>query len=376
VKALAKRDYYEILGVPKDASNEDVKKAFRKLAFKFHPDRNKAPDAEEKFKEISEAYAILSDNEKRNQYDMFGHDGIRGKYSSEDIFSRSNFEDIFREFGFGNFDSIFGRVFREFGGSGFRSEYSTKGRDLQYEMTISLEEAASGIEKEIEVPRSEKCSLCRGIGAEPGTKPRTCPKCNGSGKIQNRRSAGFAQFIQVSACNSCNGRGQVIDKPCNKCQGSGLERKVRNIRVKIPKGVEDNSYLILRGQGEAGRRGAPSGDLYVVINIKPHQHFIRKGRDLIHETEISVTQATLGGEITVPTLNGKAELKIPPGTQFGTIFRLRGKGMPARWGRGDELINVKIRIPQKITKKQRKLLEDLAKEFGENPQKQWWKIKS
>jgi molecular chaperone DnaJ len=240
-------------------------------------------------------------------------------------------------------------------------------------MTISLEEAASGIEKEIEVPRSEKCTLCEGTGAEAGTQPRKCPKCNGIGKIENRRSAGFAQFIQVSTCNSCNGRGQVIDNPCNKCQGSGLERKVRNIRVKIPNGVENNSYLILRSQGEAGTRGAPSGDLYVVINIKPHPNFLRRGRDLIHETEISLTQATLGGEITVPTLNGKAELKIPPSTQYGTIFRLRGKGMPGRWGRGDELINVKIRIPKKITTKQRKLLEELAKEFGENPPKKWWK---
>jgi molecular chaperone DnaJ len=358
---MSKRDFYDVLGVQRNATKDEVRDAFRKLAFKYHPDRNKAPEAQDRFKEISEAYAILSDDEKRRQYDMFGRSGIEGRYRPEDIFTR----DLFSGFGF-DFDDLFNRFFG--GGFGFGPRYGPrKGDDLRYDVEISLEEAANGLSKEIDVPRNEHCSTCNGTGAEPGTSPRTCSNCKGTGRVEHRRSSGFAQIIQVTTCNVCRGKGSVVDDPCQTCNGRGIERKTRRIEVKIPKGIEDGSYLLLRGEGEAGENGVPSGDLYVVVNIKPHKYLKRRGRDLIYETEISVTQATLGTQILVPTLDGNAELKIPAGTQSSSVLRMRGKGMPGGFGRGDQLVVVNVIIPKRLSQRQRELLTELAKEFGEDP---------
>lgn len=362
-----KRDYYDVLGVSRKASKDEIREAFRKLAFQYHPDRNKAPDAEGKFKEISEAYAILSDDEKRQQYDLLGHEGIQGRYTYEDIFTRSNFEDVFKEFGFGNFDNIFDRFFRG-GFGGFQRPYGPeRGNDLRYDLEISMEEAASGLERETSVLRSENCSVCNGTGAKPGTAPKTCSKCQGSGQVRYVKSAGFAQLIQVLTCDRCGGRGTFIESPCLNCKGTGVTRKVRRVVVKIPEGVEDESYLKLQGQGDVGANRGRQGDLYVVVHVKPHPFLTRDGDNLLHRAETSFPTAALGGKILVPTLDGKAELRIPPGTQSGTVFRLRGKGMPrGRWhGRGDELIEVTVRTPTNLTPKQRRVLEELGEELGE-----------
>lgn len=359
---MNKRDYYDVLGVSKKDTEDQIKNAYRKLALKYHPDRNKAPDAEEKFKEISEAYAVLSDKEKRRQYDLFGHAGIGQRYSQEDLFRGVNFDEIFRNlgFGFGGFDSIFDLFF-----GGRRRPYRTqKGADLRYDLEITLEEAASGIEKEINVPRTEKCNICRGSGAKPGTEPITCSRCRGRGQIEFTRSTGFAKFIQVTTCDRCGGEGKVIKSLCNNCHGKGVVYKDRKIKLKIPAGVESGSRLRLKGEGETGRRGGAPGDLYVIIYIKSHQIFQRKNSDLYMELHIEFTQAALGATIEVPTIDGKAKLTIPSGTQTHTIFRLKGKGLKKLhgFGRGSELVRVIIKTPYKLTLKQRELLKEFEKE--------------
>jgi molecular chaperone DnaJ len=356
-----KKDYYEILGVPKNASKEDIKKAFRSLALKYHPDRNKSPDAEEKFKEISEAYAVLSDDEKRRMYDNYGEEGIHGKYTEQDIFNRDIFRDLFREFGFGDFDDFFSRFFGGFGP--FQRVETARGRDLEAVLQVTLREVAYGAEKEIEVPRLRRCHVCGGSGAEPGTKERTCPKCGGTGRIEQRSVVGFAQMIRVMPCDQCRGRGIIIDNPCRNCRGSGLERTVTKIKVSVPPGIEDGAYLALRGEGEDGERGAPPGDLYINIRILPNPNFIRQGLDILHGSEIDFPLAALGGTITVPTLDGEAELEIPAGTQNGAVLRLKGRGIKGDRYTGDELIRVIVRIPKKLSGRQRELLEELAKEF-------------
>jgi molecular chaperone DnaJ len=268
------RDYYEVLGVERNATQEEVKKAFRKLAFKFHPDRNKEPDAEEKFKVISEAYAVLSDAEKRQRYDAFGHAGIRGQYTSEDIFRGANFRDIFSEFGFG--EDFFSRIFGDFFGgrfSGFQKQRQTgppRGRDLQATVEISLEQAAFGADIELKLNRLERCSRCDGEGAEPGSKLKTCNRCGGTGQIQTRTRSLFGQMIRINTCSQCQGIGKYSENPCSQCKGNGLEDKRRTIEIKIPKGVENGQYLTLRGQGDAGPYGGEKGDLYVVVRVKPH----------------------------------------------------------------------------------------------------------
>jgi len=367
MKMDGKRDYYEALGVSKSATKEEIKSAYRKLALQYHPDRNKSPDAEEKFKEISEAYAVLSDDEKRRQYDMFGHAGIGAKYSPEDIFRGVDFRDIFRDFGlgFGGFDDIFDMFFGR--QRGWR-QGPQRGADLRYDLEITLEDVASGLEREIYVPRRERCEACRGSGAAPGTEPRRCSRCNGTGQVQRATSTGFGQFIQIQTCNLCEGKGTVIDSPCRSCQGTGMVSRNRRILVKIPPGVEEGSRLRLVSEGEAGARGGPSGDLYVVVYVKPHEMFKRRGSDILYEASISFAQAALGAEIDVPTFSGKAKLKIPAGTQTHTVFRLKGKGLPRLhgFGRGDELVRVKIHTPTKLTSRQRELLSELAKEMGED----------
>jgi len=360
-----KKDYYEVLDVPKNATKGEMKNAYRKLALQYHPDRNKAPEAEEKFKEVSEAYAVLSDDEKRKQYDTYGHAGIGAKYSPEDIFRGADFGDVFRDFGFGGFDDIFdvflGRR------RGWR-EGSQRGTDLRYDIEMTLEEVASGLEKEVYIPRRERCEECNGSGASLGTEARRCSRCNGTGRLQRAVSMGFGQFIQVETCNICGGRGTIIDSPCKTCHGTGVVSRNRRILVKIPAGVDEGSRLRLAGEGEVGVRGGPPGDLYVVVHFKSHEIFKRRENDILYETSVGFVQVALGTEIEVPTLGGKAKLKIPVGTQSHTVFRLKGKGVPNLngFGRGDELVRVKIRTPTKLTSKQRELLLQFAKEMGED----------
>lgn len=358
-----KRDYYEVLGISKSASQEEIKDAYRKLALQYHPDRNKAPDAEEKFKEISEAYAALSDEEKRRQYDTLGHPGFDQRYTTEDIFRGADFESIFRDMGSG-----FGMrdIFSFFFGNRDFEERKPRGRDLGHELEITLEEAAKGLEKEIDVARIEKCEVCRGTGASPGTSPRTCPKCKGSGKIQNVSRKAFGMFVRVTPCPSCSGKGIIIDSPCRNCRGAGLAEKYRKITVKIPPGIDEGYELRLRGEGEAAMNGG-SGDLYILIHIAPHRIFERNEDDILYNLKIGFPQAALGTEVTVPTIDGNTKVKIQPGTQPGETIKLRGKGMPRlqRYGKGDMIIHVNIAVPERLTQQQKALLEQLAKEFDQ-----------
>ena len=370
-----RRDYYEVLGVERSANQDEIKKAFRKLAFQYHPDRNKEPEAEEKFKEISEAYAILSDQEKKQQYDAYGHAGINGRYSREDIFRSSNFRDAFSEFGFG--DDLFGRIFSGIFGGGFggfqQRSGPPRGSDLQTQIEITLEQASTGKEVELNLNRQVKCSRCEGNGAEPGTDVSPCPKCNGTGRIQVRTQSIFGQMVRVATCDRCKGRGKIADTPCKKCHGVGLERGKTKLTVTIPEGVEDGTQLVLRRQGEDGQYGGPPGDLYVLVRVKPHPYLIRRGQDIIYEAEINFPQASLGAEIIVPSLTGDKSLKIPAGTQNGNILRMRSEGMPSRYGKGDQLVHITVTIPKKLTKKQRELVEQLNKEFDEQSKKRaWW----
>jgi molecular chaperone DnaJ len=360
-----KRDYYEVLGVPKTASKDQIKDAYRTLALKYHPDRNKSPEAEERFKEISEAYAVLSDDQKRQQYDTLGHAGFDQRYTPEDIFRGADFESILRDLGFGfNFGDIFGSFF---GGRG-EAETVTSGRDLVYDLHISLEEAARGTEREIVVPRTEKCDVCNGTGAAVGTSPKTCPKCEGTGRIQNVRRSAFGVFVQVVPCPTCRGKGRIIDSPCPNCRGTGLVRKQRRITVKVPPGIDEGYELRLRGEGEAPPEGTgPPGDLYVSIHVSASEVFTREGDDLLYDLVIGFPQAALGAEVPVSTLEGNAAVRIRAGTQQGEIIRVRGKGMPRfrGYGKGDLLVRVHVVVPEKLTDKQRTLMEELAKEFDQ-----------
>ncbi len=364
-----KRDYYEILGIPKSASTDDIKKAYRKLAFEFHPDRNKSPGAEEKFKEISEAYAVLSDNTKRQQYDQFGPEGFSQQYTQEDIFRGAHFEDIedlFEQFGFrdpfkdmfwGSFGSFFGSGFRQKGSSGRRRiEY---GADLEVETEITLEEVATGIKKEIEIVHSKICKKCGGSRADSQSAIKKCEYCNGRGQVEQSRIMGPMRFYTVTTCGKCKGQGTVIEKVCSECKGSGKIREKERIKVTIPKGIENGMQLHLSGMGEQGRDGV--GDLYVTIYVKKHSIFERKGNDIYTEIPISFIAAVLGTTIEVPTLSGKAKLHIPEGTQSHTLFKLREEGLPNinTERKGDELVRVILKVPTKITQKQK----DLLKEF-------------
>jgi molecular chaperone DnaJ len=359
----SKRDYYNVLNVSRDASKEEIKRAYRKLALKYHPDRNKSPEAEEKFKEISEAYAVLSDDEKRMQYDRFGYDGISSRYTWDDIFRGADFDRIFRDLGFGlgGFKTIFDMFF-----GGARHRYGPRrGEDLQYDVEISLEEAAFGLKRNMEVPSFDTCDVCHGSGIKPGTRPKKCPKCNGTGEIRHTRSFGYMHFTEVETCSKCRGKGVLVESLCTKCKGTGIVQRLRKIKLKIPPGIDNGYSLRLRGEGKPGVRGGPKGDIYVVVHVRPHEVFKRSGSDLYCEAHISFPQAALGTKIHVPTLEGKARLKIPAGTQTGTMFRLKGKGVPHLhgWGRGDQFIRVIVRTPTKLSRHQKKLLAELAKEI-------------
>ncbi len=356
----SKTDYYEILGLSRSASVAEIKDAYRKLALKHHPDRNKSPEAEGKFKEISEAYAVLSDPNKRRQYDMLGQPGFGQRYSPEDIFRGVDFESILRNSGF-DFEDFFSLIF---GRRGFRRRI-VKGRDMVHDLEISLEEAAEGIEKRIQVRRVEKCETCNGTGASPGTSPRSCPKCNGLGQIQDVTRNRFSMFIRVVPCPKCKGKREIVDSPCRKCRGIGLEERKRRITVKIPVGIDNGYQLRLKGQGENPPEEGIPGDLYVNIHVSPHKYFERVGDNLLYNLEIGFPQAALGTSITVPTLDGETEVKIHRGTRPGDVIKLKGKGMPRlrRHGQGDLMVRVNVSVPKKLTKKQKMLLEELAKEF-------------
>jgi molecular chaperone DnaJ len=346
MSTVTKRDYYEVLGVDRAASADAIKSAYRKLALKYHPDRNPGDrTAEDKFKEAAEAYAVLSDAEKRSRYDKFGHEGVRGQagFNPQDF---ADFSDIFGDlFGFGD---IFG---------GGRANRPRRGSDLQYELEVEFEDAVFGMATEIQFPRVENCGSCSGSGAKPGTRPRTCPTCGGRGQVYYQQ--GF--FSVGRTCSACSGVGRTIDQPCEECRGAGTTRKQRKLKITIPAGVDNGTRLRLSGEGEAGPLGGPPGDLYVLIRVRDHDLFHREGRDLHCEIAINVAQAALGAEITVPTLEGEQKIRIEPGTQSGSRFRLRGKGVPEvnTSRRGDLLVHVNVWIPEKLTKEQRKHFEAL-----------------
>lgn len=370
-----KRDYYEVLGIKKNASLDEIKKAYRELALRFHPDRvphEQKKEAEEKFKEISEAYAVLSDSEKRALYDQYGHAGIDQKYAYEDIFKGADFSSVFGDlgdFGLGGglFDEIFSDLgFDIFGSRTRRGARSRRGRDLEVEINITLEEAASGTEKTINLPRYEVCSTCAGSGAKPGSKRTTCSQCKGTGRTVV--SNGFFQLAQT--CSRCGGEGAVVQAPCPDCHGEGRSKVTRKIKVKIPAGVDRGSHLRVRGEGEAGTAGR--GDLYVIIDVSPHAVFQRHDNDILTEITVSLTKAILGGEVEVPTLEGKVSMRVLAGTQSGKIFRLKEKGIPDVHGRGrgDELVRVNVEIPQHLSSEQRRLIEEFARLSGEDINKE------
>ncbi|HHW00505.1 MAG TPA: molecular chaperone DnaJ [Clostridiaceae bacterium] len=365
-----KRDYYEVLGLDRNASEEDIKKAYRKLAKKYHPDLNPGDKAAEaKFKEINEAYEVLSDPKKKEQYDRFGHAGMDGNGFG----GFGGFGGGFEDFDFGGIGDIFESFF---GGTGFgRSRSRTgpqKGADIKYSMEVSFEEAAFGTEKEISVNRMETCTTCGGSGAKPGTSPTTCTRCNGTGQIQYKQSTPFGHFVNVKTCDVCHGEGKVITNPCQTCNGRGKVRKKVNIKVRIPAGIDDGQTISLRGEGEAGTRGGPSGDLFILIRVRPHPLFKRQGNDVVCEIPITFVQAALGTELEVPTLDGKVKYNIPEGTQTGTVFRLRGKGIPflRGSGRGDQYVKVHVEVPKKLNEKQKNALRAFAELLGDEAYEQ------
>jgi molecular chaperone DnaJ len=359
---MAKRDYYEVLGVAKTATDDELKKAFRKLARQYHPDvyQGDPKEAEAKFKEINEAYSVLSDPQKRSAYDHYGH------AASDPNFGAGMGGD-FSNFGFEGFGDIFDMFFGGNQGSRQRRNGPQRGGDLRFDMEISFEEAAFGKETTVEIPRTEVCPTCNGNGAKPGTPIKTCSVCNGTGQVQVTQNTAFGRFVNVRTCDHCHGAGKTIETPCVECGGSGRVRRTRKIEIKIPAGVESGSRLRVSGEGEAGQRGGSPGDLYVYIYVKAHSKFERQGDDVVSEITISFTQAALGTTVMVDTLDGKVELRIPEGTQHGTSFRMRGHGITHLRGhnRGDHFVRVKVAVPTRLNGEQRELLKKLALSFGE-----------
>ncbi|MGC2308346.1 MAG: molecular chaperone DnaJ [Nitrososphaeraceae archaeon] len=368
-----KRDYYEVLGVPKNSEKGDIKNAYRKLALQYHPDRNKSPGAEERFKEISEAYAVLSDEDKRKRYDTYGHVG------SEEVFrgSEANFEEIFKDMGFGGVRDIFEQFFGSRGGFtrgssdpfGFGFNFGSgrqKGRDILYDIDLSLEDVLRGKKDEIELPKMDSCTNCNGTGAAPGTKPRRCTVCNGQGQTRRVYSQNrFSTFVSLEPCRTCRGEGEIIERPCVTCNGSGNIRTTKKLRLEIPRGVEDGMTLQMQGEGEPTENGVP-GDLLIRTHVRQHPEFQRlEDGHVLTNQNLSFTDLALGTEIRVPTLEGLEKVKISPGTQPNSIIKLKGKGLPryGGYGRGDELVRINVRVPTKINDTQKALLKELDREL-------------
>ena len=352
-----KRDYYEVLGLQRSAGEEEIRRAFRRLARQYHPDVNKEPDAERRFKEINEAYEVLGDAEKRRTYDRFGHDGLQaqgfGAGTGMGGFGGFGFEDIFETF-FGT-------------GTRTRGRRATRGTDLRYNLSLSFEEAVFGAERVLEIPRWQACPRCGGSGGEPGTQPIRCPNCNGSGEIRRVQQSIFGQFVNVNICERCRGEGEIIATPCRECQGQGRVQTIRRLSVSIPPGVDDGQQMRVAGEGEVGSAGGPPGDLYVFISVASHPVFKRQGTDILHDLTINVAQAVLGDEVEVPTIDGTpVRVRVPSGTQHGKVLRLRERGVPHLGGRarGDQLIRIRVALPQDLTDEQRRLFRELARTFG------------
>lgn len=360
---MSKRDYYEVLGVSKEATETEIKSAYRKLARTLHPDVNKDdPEAEDKFKEVAEAYEVLSDQNKRARYDQFGHaDPSQGM-------GGGGFEG-----GYGDFGG-FGDIFDMFFGGGGRRNGPQRGQDLEYELAVDFEDAAFGVEEEIVIPRTENCGTCGGNGAKPGTKVERCSTCQGSGEQQSVVNTPFGRMVNRKVCSVCRGRGSVISQPCDDCNGVGRKRVRRNVKIKVPAGVDTGTRLRMPGAGETSPNGGQPGDLHIVIRVRPHDVFERDGTNVYVDVPLSFVQAALGDEIEVPTLDGNVKLRIPEGTQTGTSFRLRGKGIPRLGGnanhRGDQHVRVHVHTPGPLTERQKELFRELGKELGETTQEQ------
>lgn len=368
---MAKRDYYEILNVGRDASEDEIKRSYRKLAVKYHPDKNPGnKSAEESFKEATEAYEVLKDSQKRQLYDQYGHAGLRGVGAGgfggfEGFDLGDALRAFMRDFGGFGFDDIFG-----FGGSRTGGNAGPqRGQDLQAKLSLTLEEIAAGIEKTLKIKRLVVCDSCSGTGAEAGSSRKTCPTCGGRGQVRKVSRSLFGQFVNIQTCQHCGGEGQIIEKICSRCAGNGLVNGQTSIKVKIPAGVSAGNYISVSGSGNYGPRGGPPGDVLVIIDEEEHEHFTRRGDDIICETPLSFSQATLGAEIEVPALDGKANLKIPAGTQSGKIFMIRNKGIPHLngFGRGSQLIRVIIWTPTKLSDEEKALFKKLAESRGEKP---------
>ncbi len=363
----AKRDYYEILGVDRSASSSEIKKAYRKLAKKYHPDVNPGDKAAEaKFKEANEAYEVLSDDQKRTRYNQYGHAGV----DSNGFGGAGGFGD----FDFGGFGDIFDTFF---GGGGFgsstqRSNGPQRGGDIRVNVEITFEEAAFGVEREVNIHRNENCDECHGSGAKPGTEAKKCSTCHGSGQVRVKQSTPFGQFVNVKTCDACHGEGTIITTPCTTCHGKGKVRKSRKIEINIPAGIDDGQTISLRGEGNPGTKGGPSGDLFIFVQVKTHPLYKRQGTDVICEIPITFADATLGAEIEVPTLDGKVKYSLHEGTQTSSVFRLKNKGIPhiRGYGRGDQYVKVVVEVPKNLTKKQKELLREFAELAGEDNHEQ------
>jgi len=353
---MSKRDFYEVLGVPRDADETAVKSAYRRLARQYHPDVNKLPDAEDRLKEINEAYEVVGDPDKRAAYDRYGHASTQGGFGAGGAGPG----------GFGGFSDIFEEFFGGFSGARGAQRGPARGRDLRYNMEITFQEAVFGADKEIEIPRLDVCPQCQGSGAEPGTKPIRCPQCNGAGEVRRAQQTILGQFVSVTTCPRCNGDREIVTSPCSMCRGQKRVSTTRRLSVNIPAGVDDGMRIRLTGEGEPGERGGPTGSLYVVLSVQPHKLFERHENDILLEYPVNIVQASLGAEVEVPTLNGNMKLTIPAGTQHGAVFKLRGKGVPILRSnrRGDQLVTVRVCVPEKLNAKQRKMLEELGDSLG------------
>lgn len=354
---MAQKDYYEVLGVNKDATDDEIKKAYRKLAKKYHPDLNSGDtEAEKKFKEVSEAYEVLGDSTKRSQYDTYGHSAFNGQAGAGGAYS-----------GFSGFEDIFDAFFSGFGrGQTTRRNGPSRGQDLRVEISISFEEAAFGTQKTIEITRTEVCDKCDGSGAKKGTTTKTCPTCGGTGQVKQTRNTAFGSFVNVTTCGTCGGTGKIIENPCEECGGKGTVRRKRQIKINIPEGIDDGQAITMSGQGDAGKLGGPYGDLYVYVNIRPHKIFKRRNYDLYCDIDISYPQAVLGGDIEIPTLKEKVRYNLPKGTQTETTFRIKGKGIKYLRSNthGDLYVKVHVFVPKKLTPRQEELIAELKDTFG------------